>query len=110
MKWTLLGTFSVIGALRFPAVHERLGVYFAVTDGRGKIPMSLRMVDVAESEPPLFSLDFEIESPDPRSVTEAGIEVPALQFEKPGEYRVQLFAAGEFLIERRIVVVEVKKP
>jgi hypothetical protein len=35
--------------------------------------------------------------------------MPPLQFPQPGEYRVMLEVGGEFLIERRIVVLDLRE-
>jgi hypothetical protein len=41
---------------------------------------------------------------DPTMEIEIEFEVQECTFERPGEYRFQLFARNEFLLERRLVV------
>ncbi len=105
-KMTLLGTFSTIGASRFPAIHPSMAIYLAVTDGRGKCPIRVRLVDVDETREPVFTLDGQVEFKDPRSVVEMPFQTPPLQFPEPGEYRLQLFCGDEPLMERRIVLLQ----
>jgi hypothetical protein len=103
-KCTLLGTFSALGGKRFPLVHPILSVYISITDGRGKIPLRLELVDVDEQREPIFSMEEEVEFADPRMICEVNFQAAGIQFPESGEYRLKLFANNEFLIERRIVV------
>lgn len=106
-KRTIIGTFSVIGARKFPAVHPILSIYTAFTDGRGKVPIKLRIVDVDEESEPLFEVEQEIDIPDPRAIGEFDAHAMGISFPSPGEYRVQLFACNEMIIERRILVHQI---
>ena len=49
-KWTLLGCFSAIEARVFPCFRPNLAVFVSLTDGRGKTPLKLRLVDVNEEQ------------------------------------------------------------
>lgn len=104
-KTTLIGTFSAIGGHSFPLVHPILSVYVALTDGQGRIPVKLELVDVDEVREPIFAQETEVESSDPRSVMELHFQATGLEFPAPGEYRLKLFANSEFIIERRVIVV-----
>lgn len=109
-KRTILGCFSEIGATKFPFVHPQLAVYVAMTDVHGKVAVKLRMVHAEnDGEEPLFEREAEVELPDPRVVVEMDFTVGGLVFPRPGQYRLQLLAAGEFLLERRIVVRQMGK-
>ena len=104
-KQTIIGTFTALGGSSFPLVHPILSVYVALTDGRGKMQIQLELVDVDEQRDPIFEDDCEIEFTDPRMIHEMGFMVTGLQFPEPGEYRLKLSANGEFVIERRILVI-----
>lgn len=104
-KYTLIGTFSTITGEAFPLTHPILTVYIALTDGLGRVPIRLQLVDVNEEEEPLFVQEGQLEFPDPRVVCELVFVAEGLQFPHPGEYRLQLFAHQEFLLERRILVL-----
>lgn len=103
-KSTILGTCSSITSAAYPAVHPGLSVYMALTDGRGKPPMRLRLVSVDE-DVILFEGMFEIDFADPRSVFEIAITIGNLSIPKEGEYRLQLFCDSEPIMERRLVAV-----
>jgi hypothetical protein len=104
-KITLLGCFSAVSASDFPVSIFSLGLYIALTDGRGKIPIRIRIVDVDESREPIFESEVEFDFADPRVIAEICLNMPGLTFPEPGEYRCQAFAGSDFLIERRIVAV-----
>ncbi len=104
-KRTLLGCLSVLNVRKFPATCPVIAVYAAITDGRGQIPITLRLVDAdEEDEPILISEELIVHFQDPTMEIEIEFEVQECTFERSGEYRFQLFARNEFLLERRFVV------
>jgi Family of unknown function (DUF6941) len=105
-KRSILGCFSTIFARQFPAVHPIMAVYAALTDGHGKVSIKLQAVDVDGENEPLFVNTAEAEFPDPRVIVEMDIHLRDLKFPAPGEYRFQLFANDQFLLERRLMVVQ----
>jgi hypothetical protein len=107
-KCTILGTFSSIGAPAFPCSHPLMAVFVTVTDGRGKTPVKLRLIDADEENEPLFEGEVEVEWTDPRMIVEMIFVVQGIAFPAPGEYRFQLFSNSVPLMERRIVVLESK--
>jgi hypothetical protein len=107
-KCTILGTFSNVYAHKFPAVHPIMAVYAALTDGRGKVPITVQIVDVDEARDPIAKTGGEVEFDDPRMVVEMVLHITGVRFPAPGEYRMQLIAgaSNELLMERRILVVQ----
>lgn len=103
-KSFLLGLFSVIQAKAFPAVHPVMAIHVALTDGRGTLPIRLRLVDAGEEREPLFEGTQEVVFPDPRTVVELTYHLGGARFESAGEYRFQLYAGTELLMERRVLV------
>ena len=103
-KRTILGCFSSIAAKEFPAIHPQLAVYVALTDGRGTVPFKIQMVDIDEEAEPIFQAEGEVEFTDPRIMVEMDFHFGGITLPHPGEFRIQLVASGEFLLERRIVV------
>jgi hypothetical protein len=99
------GTFHVLAAPSFPWTHPSMVVYLVLTDGHGAIPLKLRLVDVDESSPAIFEVETTVNFPDPLLVLELVFPRSNIVFPEPGEYRVQLFGAGEPLLERRLNVV-----
>jgi hypothetical protein len=104
-KFSLLGTFNAIAARSFPHVHPCMAVYLALTDGRGKTPLTLRLIDADEEEAPIFQIQATVDFPDPLQMVEVAFSCPRLEFRHAGEYRLQLFAGDEPLMERRLLVM-----
>jgi hypothetical protein len=108
-KKTILGTFSAILGREFPLALNSLGVYVALTDARGKVPLQLRMVDVDELRDAVWQQDFDVEFSDPISVLEIAVNANNVVIPASGEYRLQVLADGELIIERRIIVMPAVK-
>jgi hypothetical protein len=105
----LLGCFSVIHAKEFPAIHPLLALYVSVTNGRGTVPFKVQLVDANEERDPIWVVEDEVEFADPRMVVDIYFLLCNLTFVEPGEYRFQLFASNEFLMERRVLVAQVEQ-
>jgi len=105
-KVFLLGSFSTIHATNFPARHALMGLYVELTNGRGKVPVRIRLIDANEEREPLWEEINEFEFPDPRMVLQIVSYLAGITFPEPGEYRFQVFASGEFLMERRLLVIQ----
>jgi hypothetical protein len=104
-KCFIQGTYAAIFAPEFPWRHPAIVVYIAITNGHGKTPLSMKLVDVDEAHEPIFKEESLIDFPDPLTVAELVIVRRNPVFPAPGEYRLQLFGAGEPLKERRIQVM-----
>jgi hypothetical protein len=104
-KFFIQGTYSVIWASEFPYTHPSLVTYLAITGGHGKTRMRLSLVDVDEVREPVFQGEGDLEFPDPIAVVEMVLVRRNVVFPEPGEYRLQLYGAGQFLRERRLQVV-----
>lgn len=104
-KITILGTFSAIAGTEFPMTIPEIAVYVALTDGHGSATLKLQLVDVAEEDEPLHSAEGELTFDDPRSVAELAFHLKNIEFPHPGEYRFQIFAGSDLLMERRILLM-----
>jgi hypothetical protein len=109
-KHTLLGTFSTVTAAEFPA-HIHLCVYFAITDGLGKIPLKLRIVDAetdiagnAESAA-WESPELEVNFPDPLMVCESTVSNIPVILPKAGVYFCELYSGTTLLMSRRLLAL-----
>ncbi len=107
-KCTLLGTFSTITVRQFPATHRQLAIHVALSNGHGTTRIRLVLTGPGEEAKPLFSKEGTIEFRDPRMVAELNFGITNLQFEEPGEHRIQVFGNDELLMERRLYVFDVK--
>lgn len=117
-KFTLLGTFSNIGAPSFPAqVH--FSVYFAVTDGLGPTKFRLQLikasagiVNACSDEPEegrVFLTGVEVDLASPLMVLESvffiGVSLP-----EPGLYHCELWANTTVLMSRRVTATRIELP
>jgi hypothetical protein len=84
-----------------------MAVHVCLTDGHGTVPVKLQLVDVDESREPLFVVENDLEFPDRRANIVMTAHMQGIAFPEPGEYRLQLFSRGEFLMERRILVKQI---
>jgi hypothetical protein len=103
-KRTILGCFSAVHGHSFPLTIPLMAVYVALTDGNGRIPIKLCLVDADEQLDPLFEAESELEFNSPLVVMEVDYHMQGLTFPTAGEYRLQLTARGEVLVERRILI------
>jgi uncharacterized protein DUF6941 len=106
-KFYINGTYSVIFANDFPVLYPLIVVYLAVTNGHGRTPIKVKLVDVDETREPIFENEGVLEFSDPLQVLETVFAVRGVRFPEPGEYRLQIFGAGQYLRERRLQVIPV---
>ncbi len=107
-KPSVIGIFESISAPKYPARHPRLAFFCQLTNGRGKIRINLRLVDVEEDENIIFKTAGELEFKDIRQVVSLTIDIGGIVFPRPGEYRFQISAGTVFLGERRIICSQMK--
>lgn len=103
-KMTIQGTYQVVRAESFPYRHPSLVVYVALTEGYGETSVRLRLVDVDEADAPILELESVLDFADPFDVLQVVFAPASVVFPEPGDYRLQLFGAGEPLLERRLQV------
>lgn len=111
-KNTLVGVFDNINAIEFPARHPWLTLFCQLTNGRGKVPITVRLVDVGDSEKVLGQLQVEATFKEPREIRNLRFDIGGIGFRHEGEYRFQIYAYNDFLLgERRIICrkVNIKK-
>jgi len=105
-KQSLIGLFSRVHAVGFPATHPQLCVFAALTDGRGPTELTIRIVDANELRPPVVEGKSKINFRDPRAIANLFLQFHGLTFPAKGEYRVQIFADGRLLREARLELVQ----
>ncbi len=101
-KQSLIGMFSKVHAAGFPATHPQLSVFVALTDGHGRTELTIRIVDSNEARPPIVEGRGTVDFKNPRAIANLALQFHGLTFPAPGEYRVQLWSAGELLREARL--------
>lgn len=102
-KHTLIGTFSGLMGTEFPLTHPHITINVALTDGHGRSVLRLEMVDVDEEREAVFNFDGTVTFAHPRDVVKICFKTPAVSVPEAGEYRLRLFADGEFIMERTIL-------
>jgi hypothetical protein len=107
-KYALLGVFSDIAAKIFPFTHPLLATHICLTDALGTIPIKIQLIDADEEEDPLFVVEHDLEFPDKRAIIVVNAHMKDIAFPKPGEYRLQVYAQKQFIIERRLVVKSIE--
>ncbi len=107
-KTSLIGMFANIAARKFPMRHPQLCVFASLTDGRGKTPLELCIMDSEDSRPPVVSGKATVEFKDPRAVACLNLHFNGLVFPEAGDYRVQLWCDGALLNEARLMLVQAK--
>jgi hypothetical protein len=108
-KKSLIGTFTHIWTQGFPCVHQKMGVYFCMTDAEGPYDVVLRLVH-AESENVMAEAGLSVTIPDRLSINDFGINIPVVQFPTPGRYEFQLYANKQFLGRKEFLVTSMERP
>lgn len=107
-KHSLIGMFSRVHARRFPAAHPQLCVFASLTEGRGEVELTIRIVDANEDRPPIVEGKGKVQFKDPRAIAHLALQFHGLTFSQPGAYRVQLWSSGELLREARLDLIKVE--
>lgn len=108
-KQSLIGMFSTIHTARFPAVQPQLCIHLSLTDGRGKTPVTLRIVDSEEARPPIVQGNSTVDFKNPRAIANLSFQFYGMRFPEPGEYRIQILSKGTLLREARLMLVLAKR-
>ncbi len=109
-KFFILGTRAAIGAAAFPFKCPSLAVYASMIDGRDETPMRLRLIDVDEAREPVLEFETTVNFLDPTEEVEIAFRLVDLVFPEPGDYRLQVYGSGQFLRERRFLVIPLENP
>ena len=107
-KQSLIGMFSRIHARGFPASHPQICIYVTLTEGYGETEFELRIVDANDERPPIVEGKGIVRFQNPRAIANLALQFHGLTFPASGEYRVQLYSAGELLREARLELVMLK--
>jgi hypothetical protein len=108
-KRSIIGTFSTIHVRRTPALHPRMAIYIALTEGRGEQLLRI-VVSHVESEKSVVQVQGKLTINDPMAVGELGVRIVPLPLPEPGTYAVDLYANNEPIKTRRFRVELLKPP
>jgi len=99
---SLIDIVQNISAVKFPARHGQLVFFCEMTNGHGETKTTVRLVDVKQDEKVIFEKDGMVKFNNVKQVVTLAINLQGVVFERPGEYRFQIFADEYLLGERRI--------
>jgi hypothetical protein len=109
-KRTILGVFAAYRSKVFPFKIPHMMVYAAFTDGRGLVPIQFKFVKLDPENPgqdiDILSATTEVKFDDPLAVVDVPFGTLNLDIPSPGEYRFQIYACDQFVIERRPLIVD----
>lgn len=109
-KRSIMGCFSAIQATDFPLVWPMMAVHVSLTDGRGDVPISFRVVDADEETVVFQSEQNTLNFIDPRGIVDIALVLQNATFPVAGEYRLQLRAEEEVIMERRLLLIKIETP
>ncbi|RIK79388.1 MAG: hypothetical protein DCC68_13370 [Planctomycetota bacterium] len=112
-KFTILGTFNNINASEFPCCAG-FCIYFAFTDGVGRVPLRLRIAessgDIAETDTFDKTIHLpDLEFPDPLTTVEGFCILAKIELPKPGVYHCELYSGDEHLMARRLRLTDARR-
>jgi hypothetical protein len=104
-KLYLLGLFNAFDAGDFPATFRDTWMYCALTNGRGEIALTVRLMDAASLDAvPVLTTQVPVKFRGPLDTAEVALSFASLTFPSPGVYAWQLEVGGEVFHERRVAV------
>ncbi len=104
---SVIGILDTIASPTFPLSITQLTVFMEITSGHGRTELKVRMVDALDERPALFEAVIDANLGDPLVVHQVPITSMGLKFPAPGQYRVQVFAMGTLLRERKVRLIQV---
>jgi len=109
---TVQNIVQTINALNYPARHARIVLFAELTNGHGKVKVTITLVDIQKEDEILLKQELDVEFKNVKQIVSVIRDMQGLVFPHPGEYRFQFFAEEHLLGERRIVCrqITLKKP
>ena len=100
-KVSLIGTFTGIGANRFPAVAQPFSVIAVLTDGQGTATIEL-VVSRLDTGEVVFTHSGQLDFPDKLAEVTYHIRLRQCSFPAPGQYQFTLLVDREWVCHRRM--------
>jgi hypothetical protein len=104
--YSILSVLTNISPNQYPFRMPVMFIYMELTSGRGETPLQVRIIDVDEARPPVFDVSMTVQFSSPLFVLQGALKKHEVVFPEAGQYRIQLFSAGQLLKERRLFLLE----
>jgi hypothetical protein len=105
LRISLLDTIhNVLLAQVFPQPWSAMVVYLLLTSGHGRTALTLRWIGPDGEPLPGSEQSQEVDFASPLEMFDVVFVCDGLVFPEPGEYRVEVTVAGEFVADRRLFV------
>ena len=108
-KVSLISLFSVIHSRVFPAKHQEMHVYVALTNGHGQYDIDVRFV-LLGSDDPIAGIQGQLDFLNPLQVAELNIKWRGVEFPTAGEYLVEVLCDGKKIGDRKFKVLNLSQP
>ena len=105
---TLVNLLQQLIATKYPCNIHRLYCFAEFTGGRGQVELEIRLVDVNDEDNALFSSKTMLQFDDVLAVAHGGLAIQGASIPHQGEYRLQIYANGIRLGERKIICLLAK--
>lgn len=104
-KYNLLGTFNSLAFPSFPGKLPIMFVFLSLVEVNGTYDLRIQLVDVDEEFEPIAQVSGTLVGNYPLAIYEFPLHLQDVEFPRTGEYRLQLFAHGTQIAERRLFVL-----
>lgn len=99
----LLGVFTGVAAERFPTIPQRFDIFASLTDGLGRVTITLTVVHLETNEE-IYNQIMDVDFPDPLQVVNLRFRVRQLMYDVPGSYLFALTVDQQEIAARRVRV------
>ena len=107
-KWSAIGIFDRILAVKYPCIHASMGLYIKLSDIQGKFKVRIEFCDV-EGRVLSFFEGIELNVKSKLACPEFGINTSRLHIPKPGKYMFKLYFGEEFVDTISIEAVQIQE-
>lgn len=90
----------------FPIRTLPLAIFCEMTNGRGVVTVTFRIVNAAADAPPLLDMTAQVNLFEPLAVCQSVSYTPPILFPAPGPYRLQVWTGLSLLADRPIHAVQ----
>jgi len=101
---SLIGCFTQLFAMSLPAVHPQMHISVALTNLKGKVPISVTLRSPGDKK--LFMAEMTADCPDPLMVHELDFALHSTPLEEFGTYYADVMHGAELLGSRRFQLLK----